>query len=968
MRFIHKLNKIDSIFNNGSESFSLGDLPTDYQAQDVLVTYFISIATEDRWLYAVQTVFNKYYTQYPSLKFSYLKYLEEVSGNEGNNITIANASLELTGLEIPDWLNWLRLIKKLGWQSAIPLIERFLNEVPRSRIDGLTREMADLVIRALEQGNIDLGLRLLDKTLRFVPIEAGDVKSPKQEYLALLNKPEPPISAVTFSEVVNKVSMGTPPTSLFPVFKTLCELLNDAIYLSVPSEEREDRSGEDGSSYWHSAIEESDQNQGYDPREHLVTGIRDLAERIISWDAGRFADVCETLRTYQWLIFERLKLHLIRCFGSSQQVSNELIAGAVLGADNPHEWFIMLEEKFDSLVEEDKTKILDWIERGPDLSTRINHDKQCDAGSHPDDETLDIRKRYWQYQQLSLLNGKLPEQWQERFDKLHEYFKTPGHPAFRSWKSDVQIIPNESPFTVESILTEANDGVLSEIRPWKQRQHLDEPSEWGLQGALKGAALKRPEFFLKNIQKYQNLSDHERLSADRYLSVLQGCIEAGIAGTAHDWPALLTETEWAIREVILKLASPENRNLGIEIARGLEGAISKKEANFPSSAWDQLLICIALLLQHPDPEKDRKDTESPGELAMTSLNTTRLVALRALFDLDRVLYSEAGEQRDDLKKRVLELLEAQLRTEPTLAGRGIYGEKMTLLLNLHREWVEEHLGDLFPEGGNRVPERNAVWSCFVTMQGATKTAFEVLGNEYGRAIESISQEPHEKDSRQWDPGEGLVHHLAAYYWWGKFPLPDQLGASGNLLDQFYKKATVPLKAHLLSFIGRSMRTTKEGVPNDIQERFRKLMEWRLRELEQSGITSDQLAELEGFWTWVDAQQLDAAWTVKTLQRVLTLRPFVGDGHDFMVIKPLAKYSANYPEVAMDCFYRIVFAEKETPYWWGLDEEIKTILRNGLASMGAAKQQAEDVQDQILRLGRFQFRELDPKPGDAGELG
>ena len=255
MRFIHKLNKIDSIVNNGSESFSLGDLPTDYQAQDVLVTYFISIATEDRWLYAVQTVFNKYYTQYPSLKFSYLKYLEEVSGNEENNITIANASLELTGLEMPDWFNWLRLIKKLGWQSAIPLIERFLNEVPRSRIDGLTREMADLVIRALEQGNIDLGLRLLDKILRFVPIDAGDVKSPKQEYLALLNKPEPPISAVTFSEVVNKVSMGTPPTSLFPVFKTLCELLNDAIDLSVLSEEREDRSGDDGSSYWRPAIE-----------------------------------------------------------------------------------------------------------------------------------------------------------------------------------------------------------------------------------------------------------------------------------------------------------------------------------------------------------------------------------------------------------------------------------------------------------------------------------------------------------------------------------------------------------------------------------------------------------------------------------------------------------------------------------------------------------------------------------------
>ena len=720
------------------------------------------------------------------------------------------------------------------------------------------------------------------------------------------------------------------------------------------------------------SVDSSDHLRDYDHREYLVTGIRDLAESVISGDAKQFADVYATLESYPWLIFKRLNLNLIRCFGSSQQVSNELIAGTVLGADNPHEWLIMLEEKFDSLVEEDKAKILDWIERGPDLSTSINHDKQSDDSSHPDNEALDIRKRYWQYQQLSLLNGKLPEQWQERFDKLHERFKTPGHPTFKSWSSGVQTVATETPFAEESILSESNDGVLAEIRVWKQRQHLDDVNEWGLQGALKGAALKHPEFFLKDIQKYRNLSDHERLSADRYLSVLQGCFEAGIAGTELDWPTLLAETEWAIREVILKLASPENRNLGIDIARGLEGAISKKEANFPSSAWDQIMSCIALLLQHPDPEKDRKDTDSPGELAMTSLNTTRLVALRALFDLDRVLYSKAGEQRDDLKKRVLALLEAQLRSEPTLAGRGIYGEKMTLLLNLHREWVEGHLGDLFPEGEDRAAQRNAVWSCFVTMQGALKTALEVLGKEYSRAIESISHQARKKDSRQWDPGEGLVHHLAAYYWWGNLPLPDQPGASGNLLDQFYKKATVPLKAHLLTFIGMSMRNTKEGVPDDIQERFRELMKWRLQELEQSGIKTDQLAELEGFWTWVDAGRLDADWTIKTLQRVLSLRPFVGDGHDFMVIKPLAKYSADYPEVAMDCFYKIVFPkmdeEKEIPYWWGLDEEIKTILRNGLASIGACKQQAEDVLDQLLRLGRFQFRNLDPKSADSGELG
>ena len=83
------------------------------------------------------------------------------------------------------------------------------------------------------------------------------------------------------------------------------------------------------------------------------------------------------------------------------------------------------------------------------------------------------------------------------------------------------------------------------------------------------------------------------------------------------------------------------------------------------------------------------------------------------------------------------------------------------------------------------------------------------------------------------------------------------------------------------------------------------------------------------------------------------------GDDFMIIKPLAKYSESFPDVAMDCLQMIVFAEEEAPYWWGLDNQIKQILWNAKNSDGEkAKVQAEEVQDQLLKLGRFQFKNLD----------
>ena len=779
-----------------------------------------------------------------------------------------------------------------------------------------------------------------------------------------------------YKALVTEITQKVRPIDVLILFTLYCDLLSEAITLSSADEDSEGRKWDDGSEIWMGSIEPSDQLRDYDHREYLVIGIRDLAEKCIRKDASALIAIYQSLTSYKWLIFRRIAFHLLRQFPETAGalIGESLLAGATYRAENSHEWLLLLQAQYEHLNDEQKAVILDWIDRGPDLKWNIDYHRQTNDGNLPGEEIVQGWKQYWQYQLLFLLNGKLPEYWQTIFSALDCEFKGPGHPTFkRYWSSGVQTVPTETPFTEESLLSESNDDVLAKIRVWKQKQHLDDVNEWGLLGALKSAALKQPEFFLTDTQKYRNLSDHERLSADRYLSILQGCFDAGIVGTTLDWPALLTETEWAIREVILKLTNSENCNFGIDIARGLEGAISKKEANFPSASWDQLLRCITLLLQHPDPEKDGKDTESPGELAITSLNTARLVATRALCDLDRVLHAEGAPQRDDLKKRVIELLEERLKTEPTLAGRGIYGEKMNMLLHLHRAWVEEHLGDLFPEGVERVSERNAVWSCFVTMQGAFDSAFEVLGTEYSRAIEAISHQLSKKDSSQWNPDKGLVQHLAAYYWLGKLPLPDQPGASGNLLDQFYKTGPVALKAHLMKYIGRCLRNTKEDVPGYIQKRFRDLMEWRLRELEQSCATNDQRAELAGFWTWVDSRRLDDEWTAKTLQRVLTLHPLVGGGHDFMVIKPLADYSASYPEMAMDCFYKIVFPnkdqEKETPYWWGLDEEIKTILRNGLASTEYSKKLAEEVQGHLLtNLGRFQFRELDPKPGDAGELG
>ena len=965
MRYIDKLDKIDGIIKNDADAFLLDDLPTDDVAQGNLIVYFINTVSGYDWLEPARTVFEKYQIQFPTLRYNYLYYLEKTSAQTCENKRIAQAALTLSGLEIPDWLIWLRLIKKLDWQSAIPLIEQFINEVPSSRIDGLTREMDDLAIRALEQGNIALGLRLLDKLLRFVPFHADEVKSPKQEYLALLNKPEPPISAVTFSEVVKKVSKGTPINALLPVFTTLCELLNDAIDLSVPSEEREDRDGDDGSSYWRPAIEDNEQNRDYDPRAYFVGGIRDLAARILSEDSGKFSDIEALLGGYQWVIFKRLYLHLIREFpelAGHERISKALLDSNLRGTQTWHEWALLLRMQFRNLDSTDQQIIFDWIQNGFDPSSRIKF--FTDQGEAPDNQHIESWKHAWQFKKLSLISDNLPNEWESYYKSIKQGDGDLGPPEFHHWTSGVRDVQQTSPISKEDILNIKAEALIDRLKDWKQEHPFEGPAEDRLWSALRAAGAEKPNHFLHEIEVYRQLKPR------RYLAIVEGCIQGGTAGVETEWPVLLNEIIRAVPEVILPNAVENDKNLGIDIIRGLEDAIKSEVSHIPIESKDAVFGCLKAFLNHPYPEEDGKDKESPGDLAFTSLNSARLVAIRALFDFESWVRKNLQSKDDENPvPQVIETLGTHLPEEKTLAGRGVFGERLGWLLHIHRNWVEKNLSLLFPDEVENKAKRDAVWNCFVTMQGASKVALELLDSEYRRAISEITtSEPAKDNSGQWKPDEGLVHHLCAYYWWGMIPLPNQEVHDGTLLAHFYQKAPSTLREYLLDYIGRSMRTTQGEVPEDIKERFRQLIEWRLESLSVLTQTQpDEVSELHGYFHWFDANKLAAEWSLKTLMRVLELTSKPDRGDDFLILRPLADYTDQFPEMAIECLHRLEFTESRTPRWWGYEKELKKILRKGFSSTSQkAQEQAAEVQDSLLRAGWLEFRNLNDEKSDLSD--
>ena len=813
-------------------------------------------------------------------------------------------------------------------------------------------------------------LDLLEIALQFRPDERAEEKRAEREvegpmaFMVGLDA-NPRWEVHQYKSLTETMVRFTQPDDSIQVLSLFCETLAHGIDCSIWPGETGERSGNDGSTYWRPAIEPHEQNHDDGHKEQLVSGIRDLAERIVANEPSKLAEVDSLLAAQPWLVFKRLRLHLYRLF---PEAAGDRITGAILNTDLRdsdawHEWALLLREQFKNASEQVQAFILDWIDTGFDPRRWIEWFQQNNDGRPPDDAFVMARKKAWQRQRLSLIADHLPFEWKTTYEKIRAKHGDAEHPEFHHWRSsrDFESVQYESPISLEEAVSTPADELVRRLKDWRQEHPYDEPSEWGLLAILETAARQQTARFLSKIERYR------ALAPNRYLAVLQGCFRGGIDGNELNWALLLAETEISIREVILPAARAASEaesaeNLGIEIIRSLENTMTGESPRLPIECREAAWRCICEFLEHPDPVSDHDAKDSPRDLSSTFLNTSRLSAMRSIFSYANWVRKSLGASPDENPAvEILEVLNVRLRSEQTLAGRGVFGERLSWLIHFHREWLETRLPSLFPTNPDRRAERDAVWNCFITTSRASVSGMEVLRLEYERAIDecAIQSDETEASQERRGPEKSLVHHLCVFYWWGLLPLREP----STLLSRFYEVAPVHLRRHLLSYLGKSLRSTKGEVSEEIAQRFRELMDWRIDELGQSDDSPEQREELRGYLRWMGAQQIPAQWSLETLLRVLELAPRSNEYGDYLVIDAMAAYSGILPELTNKCLHKLMMADQErTPDWWGKEDGIRTILRNGFASDNpAVKDLAAEMQDHLLQLGRLQFRDLESNP-------
>lgn len=290
-----------------------------------------------------------------------------------------------------------------------------------------------------------------------------------------------------------------------------------------------------------------------------------------------------------------------------------------------------------------------------------------------------------------------------------------------------------------------------------------------------------------------------------------------------------------------------------------------------------------------------------------------------------------------------------VKYDPSIAIRSVYGERFPLLYHLDARWATENAAKIFPHESGLQPYFDAAWDAYVVFNRPFNPVLEALKNEYAAVIERIG-EPAEKQERISKPYGRLAEHLMTFYWWGKLTL------DSPLIVLFYEKAEPPLRGHAIEFIGRSFRNSDKPIPSEVVDRVVALWEARVGALKKEGSQESARDELSKFGWWFVSRKFDEGWSIKALGEALRSGGCIE--MPSMVIEYLAELATGMTSEAMDCLYLILSVDSDNWKVMGAEDKAKEIIRAALKSDNEpTRRQAADLVNLLGSRGLFHFGEL-----------
>ena len=829
------------------------------------------------------------------------------------------------------------------------------------------KKLGNLLEQLALGDQIPAALELTRSLLKLIPAPTTpeqESEAKEDEIKALLRdqKPRPKFDAWEYGEIVRNNLPSLVEKAGEQVLPVLCDLLEDAVRLSMPQSEKP--TANDISHAWRPAIEDHGQNSDYDVKTRLVEAVRDAAKQIASSDPGRIPAIIRSFRKRRMGIFLRLAHHLLRTFPEAepQIVTRTLMCRGLLNkARLWHEYALMLRESFHRLTSAEKEKILGWIERGPD-ERKYARWHQKFFGAPATEQQVANHTKVWKRDLLALICEDLPAEWKTRFLELTAEFGDSEHPEFASYRSG-GAFGYQTPKAAVDLAPMTIGETIEFLKTWiPSTTDWMAPSPEGLGRELMALVVNDCERFAEAAEQFCGL-DPTYVRA-----IIQGLEEAAKKNSKFGWPQVLKLCRWVVeqpRDIPGRLknqreADPDWGWTLKAISSLLTVGLQSESNPTPFERRTELWAVIEKLAadQEPTVEDEAEYVRCKMAPVEISLNAGRPKAMHAAMTYalwvkrNMEAGSAASASREfsfhaipEVRKVLDEHLDPQ--ADRSVGVRSIYGQWLPSLFALDKAWLAENTSRVFPAEAENEHLLKAAWDSYVIGCPPSGQMLELLREQYKSAIRRVpAVTPESKYPR--DSSERLAEHLLLLYGWGK------LEATDPILEEFFAKTPERIRGHGFRQLGFGLYHEKGTPLPEIIERLKTLWEQRIAAAKSAG--EKRIAELWTFGWWFASDKFDDDWALSQLAEVLSLTGKVEVDH--LVLQRLAKLAEKRPPLTVACLGLMVDGAKEPYEIVGWEKDARTVLSSALK--GSDDQARTDAIALINRLdarGHSSFREL-----------
>ncbi|WP_409882141.1 hypothetical protein [Nostoc sp. DedQUE07] len=745
------------------------------------------------------------------------------------------------------------------------------------------------------------------------------------------------------------------------VLTMLCELLNS--YLNFSGLIQTNQIYEDHSYLWCPNIDSIERHY-HGIKSILTDSILDVVKRISEADKNQVNNLLQKLQGYRWRIFDRIALHLIRQF--PEQASEKIIE-RLTQRDRfqllekyfsySHEHARLLKEQFNNLPSEAQNQIFQWLAEGPVDASEIEEDKR------------DSYIRHWQRDWLSIISDYLPLELKQLYDRLVQEIGPPiSLDSVNDRFSYTVRIGSGSPKSGAELAQMAQDNIdelFTYLREWQPSGDLGEKSRNGLALELAQQVIApNPESFVNQIERFQEL---DSAFMEWLLRGLQQALKGSVSEQPlFSWQPVVNFCEWMqenlheIRNKAISNGYSDWSRIRDAIVELIASGLSANESNkIPLTLRNQVWKLLQSAIDDPrvTPGFTPQYEGSNYSAYEASCNTVRGKAIRAVISYALWVRRDTNENAvsqdfNDLPE-VQQILEQHLdpQQDPSSAIRAVYGNEFPHLLNLASEWALNNVDRIFPESPELQWMFEAAWEGYID-NDVFHAVFSVLKQKYDRALErSFVINPISR--QQSEAGRVLCHHLLYLFLWKEVELTE----SDSLLKKFFANASADLRNEFMRQISHRLLYGNLQLNEELSQRLKELMEWRIAEANNSTFPNEQASDLKYFSWWLASGRFDNQWAMAQLINVFKLLGTVHRASNFF--ETLENLAPTFPQDVVECLS--IIADSNQAREWFLSYPSGSydgILRAVLQSQDeVAKSSAKDLINRLLSRSLGDYRNL-----------